>query len=129
MSSMKAKASFTNHSTRKKTIQKLVDSTVPPTERVQISRHKSLCSSNNYASLNGKKKNRWEFQKYFKKQMKEPQTQIFKKKQNMNNCPHYQQQTTINANYQYYFPTTRDRNHKKYTRILTYLPQLTKRTS
>ena len=45
---------LTNHSARKRMIQKLNDHMVPPTHIMQISRHKNVQSLNNYSSLSEK---------------------------------------------------------------------------
>ena len=44
---------LTNHSARKRMIQKLNDREVPPTHIMQISEHKNVQSLNNYSSLSG----------------------------------------------------------------------------
>ena len=46
---------LTNHSVRKRLVQKLVSSNVPPTEIMQITGHKNVQSINNYSSLCEKK--------------------------------------------------------------------------
>ena len=46
---------LTNHSTRKRMIQKLNDHEVPPTHIMQISGHKNVQSLNNYSSRSEKK--------------------------------------------------------------------------
>lgn len=45
---------LTNHSARKRMIQKLNDQDVPPTHIMQISGHKNVQSINNYSSLSEK---------------------------------------------------------------------------
>jgi len=45
---------LTNHSARKRMIQKLNDHEVPPTHIMQISGHKNVQSLNNYSSLSEK---------------------------------------------------------------------------
>ena len=45
---------LTNHSARKRMIQKLNDQEVPPTHIMQISGHKNVQSLNNYSSLSEK---------------------------------------------------------------------------
>ena len=51
---MKTMAEMTNHSARKRMIQKLNDHEVPPTHTMQISGHKNVQSLNNYSSLSEK---------------------------------------------------------------------------
>ena len=45
---------LTNHSARKRMIQKLNDQEVPPTHIMQVSGHKNVQSLNNYSSLSEK---------------------------------------------------------------------------
>jgi len=49
-------ANLTNHSVRKRLVQKLVSSDIPPTEIMQITGHKNIQSINNYSSLDNNKK-------------------------------------------------------------------------
>lgn len=49
-------ANLTNHSVRKRLVQKLVSSDIPPTEIMQITGHKNIQSINNYSSLDNSKK-------------------------------------------------------------------------
>ena len=49
---------LTNHSARKRMIQKLNDHAVPPTHIMQISGHKNVHSFNNYSSLSAEKQQR-----------------------------------------------------------------------
>ena len=49
---------LTNHSARKRMIQKLNDHEVPPTHIMQISGHKNVHSLNNYSSLSAEKQQR-----------------------------------------------------------------------
>ena len=48
---MAEKAGITNHSARKRMIQKLNDTDIPPTHIMQISGHGNVQSINNYSNV------------------------------------------------------------------------------